>query len=182
MNNNKTEFSKNRYVVCAIYNTSYTVDFDFFQNLQTVRFQHVQPIQTMGRPEPNASTSSFDGKNDINEQQIRGQITTQGFMATSTGATWDTLADAVVGYVQGGFDLLTINTKFLQTKFGHGPDLAIGTFDHNSDIQVPYPNLTLENGIEELSRKATLSVFTQGDLWVPIPPIHLIISFLQFHN
>jgi hypothetical protein len=164
LDNNKTEFPAHRYIVCALHNTSYRVDFNFSKSLQTISFQHVQPIQTMGRPEPNAQTSPFDGKRDIKKRQVRGQMTAQGFQATSMGATWDALADMIVGYVQGGVDSLSINTKILQTKLIHGPDLYIGTFDQNFDIQVLYPNLTLENGIEELSRNVTLSMFAQGDL------------------
>lgn len=85
-------------------------------------------------------------------------------MATSMGATWEALADLLVGTQQGGYDIVAVNTKILQTKLIHGPDLAIGTLDQNSVYQVLYPNLTLENGIEELSRNVTLSMFAQGDL------------------
>jgi hypothetical protein len=170
MQNDSVEFPKHKYLVCTLYNTSYTVNFNFSQNLQMVSFQHVQPIQRMGRPEPNAQTSAFDGKRDLNERQIRGQMTAQGFMATSMGATWEALADLLVGTQQGGYDIVAVNTKILQTKLIHGPDLAIGTFDQNADYQVLYPNLTLENGIEELSRNVTLSMFAQG---VRSPPVHL---------
>jgi hypothetical protein len=167
--NNTAEFPAHKYIVCALYNTSYTVDFNFSRSLQTVSFQHVQPIQTMGRPEPNAQTSPFDGRRlcrdrDIEERQIQGQMSTQGFMAASMGATWDALADILVGTMEGGDDGVAVNTKILLTKLIQGPDLAIGTFDQNGDIQVLYPNLTLENGIEELSRNVTLSMFAQGNL------------------
>jgi hypothetical protein len=147
-------------VVCQLYNSSYTVDFNFTQNLQSIDVRQFERFEPLGRLVPPPGT--MDGKV---RRQTLGQMTPAQTIGTGMGATWDALGAVLVGRVTTEMEAQRAwYTMILQSKMINGPDGNIGSADFDYSRSNLYPNLTLEAGVEELIQNITLSLFSQATL------------------
>jgi len=147
-------------VVCQLYNSSYTVDFNFTQNLLSINVRQFERFEPLGRLVPPPGT--MDGKV---RRQTLGQMTAAQTIGTAMGATWDALGAVLVGRVTVEMEAQRAwYTMIMQTKIINGPDGDIGNANFDFSRLNLHPNLTLEAGVEELIQNITLSLFSQATL------------------
>lgn len=144
-------------VLCGLYNTSYTVHFDFTNAMQTVNLLDRTIVNSTAiSSSPSVYTSYFNSgvtTVEVNTTQFDSS-TSLSFQTFSYLGMLSAFTNVIVGNVSaGGFPPTT--TSVLDTKLGFGPDL------HSilSPRSILFPNLTVQAGLEEMWFNFTMSLF-----------------------
>jgi hypothetical protein len=141
-------------VLCKLYNTSYTVHFNFTNTVQTINLLNRTIINSTA-----ISTSS-----ELYTDYLTAAVSTAKFDSSTSPAfqtfsylgMLNAFANVIVGNVSATVNGFPATSSVLDTKLGFGPDLH-SIFSPRSIL---FPNLTVKAGLEEMWFNFTISLFS----------------------
>ncbi|KAH6708738.1 hypothetical protein BKA61DRAFT_678587 [Leptodontidium sp. MPI-SDFR-AT-0119] len=140
-------------VLCELFNTSYTVHFNFTNTVQTVNLLNRTIVNSTA-----ISTSSVLYTNNIVDPVNTTELDSSTSPALQTFSYLGML-DAFTNVIGGNLSHIAgyvVTSSVLQTKLAFGPDLY-PIFSAGRSIL--YPNLTVQAGLEEMWFNFTISLF-----------------------